>query len=68
MTRIFTEDGESHPCDGAGRVEQPCDPSQVPGIRRLPAIQVTYGTRRATRVVKPQAGHYAKAGAEAVAS
>ena len=29
------------------------------------AIQVTYGTRRATRVVKPQAGHYAKAGAEA---
>jgi large subunit ribosomal protein L3 len=29
------------------------------------AIQVAYGTRRASRVAKAQAGHYAKAGAEA---
>ena len=29
------------------------------------ALQVTYGKRKASRVVKPQAGHLAKAGAEA---
>src|SRR5690606_3153300 len=29
------------------------------------AVQVAYGTRRASRVTKPEAGHYAKAGAEA---
>lgn len=29
------------------------------------AYQVTVGTRRASRVTKPQAGHYAKAGVEA---
>ena len=29
------------------------------------AIQVAYGTRRASRVAQPQTGHYAKAGTEA---
>lgn len=65
MTRIFTEDGESIPVTvldvSNNRV------TQVKSLESdgYAAIQVTYGTRRATRVVKPQAGHYAKAGAEA---
>src|SRR3546814_11775694 len=36
-----------------------------PEIDGYASIQLAYGTRRATRVTKPQAGHYAKAGSEA---
>src|SRR5690606_963672 len=36
-----------------------------PEIDGYAAVQVAYGTRRASRVTKAQAGHYAKAGAEA---
>ena len=65
MTRIFTEDGESIPVtvlDVSGnRVTQ----VKTPEVDGYAAVQVTYGTRRASRVVKPQAGHLAKAGVEA---
>src|SRR5690606_10793672 len=65
MTRIFTEDGESIPVTvldvSNNRV------TQVKSIETdgYAAVQVAYGTRRASRVAKPQAGHYAKAGTEA---
>ena len=61
MTRIFTEDGVSIPVTvievEANRVTQVKD-----GYR---AIQVTTGAKKANRVTKPEAGHFAKAGVEA---
>jgi large subunit ribosomal protein L3 len=36
-----------------------------PEVDGYAAVQVTYGTRRASRVSKPAAGHFAKAGTEA---
>jgi large subunit ribosomal protein L3 len=65
MTRVFTEDGVSIPVTvievEANRVSQVKTP-EVDGYRGL---QVTTGERRASRVTKPQAGHFAKAGVEA---
>ncbi len=65
MTRIFTEDGTSIPVTvievDPNRVAQVKDPDRD-GYR---ALQVTTGARRANRVAKPQAGHFAKAGVEA---
>lgn len=65
MTRVFTDDGASLPVT----VIQ-VDPNRVTQIKTIEndgyrALQVTAGTRRASRVNKPAAGHYAKAGVEA---
>ena len=65
MTRLFTESGESIPVTV---VEvQPNRITQLRDVERdgYRAYQVTVGTRRASRVKKPQAGHFAKAGVEA---
>lgn len=65
MTRIFTEDGVSIPVTvieiEANRVTQVKD-LETDGYR---AIQVTTGSKKASRVTKPEAGHFAKAGVEA---
>lgn len=65
MTRVFTEDGTSIPVTvievQPNRVTQVKD-SDSDGYR---AIQVTTGSRRANRVSKSAAGHFAKAGVEA---
>ncbi|NIG62542.1 MAG: 50S ribosomal protein L3 [Serratia symbiotica] len=65
MTRIFTEDGVSIPVTvikiEANRVTQVKD-LDTDGYR---AIQVTAGSKKANRVIKPEAGHFAKAGVEA---
>ncbi len=65
MTRIFTEDGVSIPVTV---VE--VSPNRVTQIKELEsdgyrAIQVTAGSRKASRVGKSEAGHFAKAGVEA---
>ena len=65
MTRIFTEDGASIPVTV---IE--VEPNRVTQVKSLEtdgysALQVTVGSRRASRVTKPMAGHYAKAGVEA---
>ena len=65
MTRVFTEDGESIPVTV---VE--ISPNRVTQIKELDsdgyrAIQVTAGSRKASRVNKSLAGHFAKAGVEA---
>ncbi len=65
MTRIFTEDGGSIP---VSVIE--VAPNRITQIKTVDndgyqAIQVTTGTRRANRVNKPMAGHFAKAGVEA---
>lgn len=61
MTRVFTEDGASIPVTV---IE--VEPNRVAQLKTLDtdgyrAVQVTVGTRRATRVTKQMAGHYAKA-------
>ena len=65
MTRIFTEDGQSIPVTvvhvEANRVTQ-IRSVETDGYR---AYQVTTGSRRASRVSKPMAGHFAKANTEA---
>jgi large subunit ribosomal protein L3 len=65
MTRIFGEDGVSTPVTV---IE--VDPNRVTQVRTVEgdgysAIQVTAGSKKASRVNKPLAGHFAKAGAEA---
>jgi large subunit ribosomal protein L3 len=65
MTRIFTEDGESTP---VSVIE--VQPNLVTQIKTLEkdgyeSVQVTTGVRRASRVTKAMAGHYAKAGVQA---
>ena len=65
MTRIFTDDGASVPVTV---IE--IEPNRVTQVRSAEndgyrAVQVTVGSRRASRVTKPMAGHYAKAGVEA---
>jgi large subunit ribosomal protein L3 len=65
MTRVFTEDGTSVPVTV---VE--VNPNRVTQIRSADkdgysAIQVTSGSRRASLVNRPSAGHFAKAGVEA---
>ena len=65
MTRVFTEDGESIPVTV---IE--VDPNWVTQIKTLEidgytAIQVTTGTKKRSRLNKPKAGHFSKAGVEA---
>lgn len=61
MTRVFTEDGVSVPVTvlhvDSNRVTQLKDQDND-GYR---AVQVTYGSRKASRVTKALAGHYTKA-------
>jgi large subunit ribosomal protein L3 len=65
MTRIFTDDGSSLPVTvldvSNNRITQ-CKTLASDGYS---AVQVTFGTRRASRVTKAAAGHFAKAGVEA---
>jgi large subunit ribosomal protein L3 len=62
MTRVFTGAGDAQPVTVIevlpNRIVQVKD-SKSDGYR---AIQVTFGTRRASRLSKPVAGHYAKPG------
>lgn len=65
MARVFTEDGVSIPVTV---IE--VEPNRISQIKTLDvdgyeAIQVTTGVRRASRVTRPQAGHFGKAGVEA---
>ena len=65
MTRGFTEEGVSIP----GTVVE-VEANRVSQVKTLEtdgyaAIQVTTGAKKANRVTKPEAGHFAKAGVEA---
>jgi len=65
MTRIFTEEGESIPVTVLDVSNNRVTQVKSPEVDGYAAVQVAYGTRRASRVTKPQAGHFAKAGVEA---
>jgi len=61
MTRVFTEDGVSTPVTV---IE--VEPNRVSQLKTIEtdgynAVQVTVGSKKASRVTKPQAGHFAKA-------
>ncbi|OCG20413.1 MULTISPECIES: 50S ribosomal protein L3 [unclassified Gilliamella] len=65
MTRIFTEEGVSIPVTVV-EVQS----NRITQVKTLEndgyqAIQVTTGSKKASRVNKPEAGHFAKAGVEA---
>jgi large subunit ribosomal protein L3 len=65
MTRVFTEDGVSVPVTV---IE--VEPNRVTCVKTVDtdgyaAVQVTTGTKKANRLSKPEAGHFAKAGVEA---
>ncbi|MBP0049335.1 50S ribosomal protein L3 [Marinobacterium sp. AK62] len=65
MTRIFTEDGVSVPVTV---IEM--EPNRVTSVKTVEndgyaAVQVTTGSKKANRLSKPEAGHFAKAGVEA---
>jgi large subunit ribosomal protein L3 len=65
MTRIIQDDGVTVPVTVIA-----VEPNRVTQVKTLEndgyrALQVTTGSRRANRVSKPLAGHFAKAGSEA---
>ncbi|MDR1935170.1 MAG: 50S ribosomal protein L3 [Candidatus Accumulibacter sp.] len=65
MTRIFTEDGLSVPVTVLDVSNNRVAQIKTPESDGYTAVQVAFGKRRASRVTKPQAGHFAKAGIEA---
>jgi large subunit ribosomal protein L3 len=64
MTRIFTADGDSLPVTVLHVADNRVTQVKKPDTDGYAAVQVAYGKRRATRVTKPMAGHFAKAGVE----
>jgi len=65
MTRVFTDDGVSIPVTV---IE--AHPNQITQVKTVEtdgyrALQVTAGSRKASRVSKPEAGHFAQAKVEA---
>jgi large subunit ribosomal protein L3 len=65
MTRIFAEDGASIPVTVLDVSNNRVTQVKTPETDGYAAVQVAFGKRRASRVVKPLAGHVAKAGVEA---
>ncbi|MEO8409173.1 MAG: 50S ribosomal protein L3 [Propionivibrio sp.] len=65
MTRIFTDDGVSVPVTVLDVSNNRVAQIKTPESDGYAAVQVAYGQRRASRVNKSAAGHFAKAGVEA---
>ena len=65
MMRIFTDDGDAVPVTVLDVSNNRVTQVKTDETDGYSAIQVAFGTRKASRVSKPEAGHFAKAGAEA---
>ena len=65
MTRLFTDDGDAVPVTVVDVSNNRVTQIKAPATDGYSAVQVTFGRRRPSRVTKPAAGHFAKAGAEA---
>jgi large subunit ribosomal protein L3 len=65
MTRIFTDDGLSIPVTVLDVSNNRVVQVKTPEADGYAAVQVAFGQRRPSRVTKPLAGHFAKAGVEA---
>lgn len=64
MTRVFAEDGASIPVTVLDMSNNRVSQIKSTDVDGYDALQVAYGSRRASRVSKPVAGHLAKAGVE----
>jgi len=65
MTRLFTDDGDAVPVTVVDVSNNRVTQIKTPETDGYAAVQVTFGKRRASRVSKPAAGHFAKAAVEA---
>ena len=65
MTRVFTDDGDSIPVTVVDVSNNRVTQIKTAENDGYVAVQVAFGKRRANRVAKPAAGHFAKAGVEA---
>jgi large subunit ribosomal protein L3 len=65
MTRLFTDEGDAVPVTVVDVSNNRVTQIKTPESDGYTAVQVTYGKRRASRVTRPMAGHFAKAGTEA---
>jgi large subunit ribosomal protein L3 len=65
MTRIFTDDGASLPVTVLDVSNNRITQIKTASTDGYSAVQVAFGVRRASRVTKAAAGHFAKAGVEA---
>ena len=65
MTRIFTPEGDSIPVTVLDVSDNRVTQIKSVETDGYIAVQVAFGTRRASRVTKPLAGHLAKAGVQA---
>lgn len=65
MMRLFTDDGDAIPVTVVDVSNNRVTQVKTQDTDGYVALQVTYGSRKASRVTKPQAGHLAKAGTEA---
>jgi len=64
MTRVFTDDGDAVPVTVLDVADNRVTQIKKPETDGYSAVQVAYGKRRASRIGKPMAGHFAKAGVE----
>ena len=65
MTRVFTADGTSIPVTVVEATPNRVTQVKTAETDGYSAVQVTVGERKASRVSKPEAGHFAKAGVAA---
>jgi len=65
MTRLFTDEGDAVPVTVVDVSNNRVTQIKTPENDGYAAVQVTFGKRRASRVTRPMAGHFAKAGTEA---
>lgn len=65
MTRIFADDGQSIPVTVVEATPNRITQIKTSDVDGYSAIQVTTGERRASRVTKAEAGHFAKANVDA---
>jgi large subunit ribosomal protein L3 len=65
MMRLFTDDGDAVPVTVVDVSNNRVTQVKTQETDGYVALQVTFGSRKASRVTKPQAGHLAKAGVEA---
>ena len=65
MMRIFTDDGDAVPVTVIDVSNNRVTQVKTVDTDGYTGVQVAFGTRKASRVIKPAAGHLAKAGVEA---
>jgi len=65
MTRVFTDEGDTVPVTVVDVSNNRVTQIKTPETDGYAAVQVAFGRRRASRVNKAAAGHFAKAGVEA---